>query len=372
MKKAQITSLILCVALMTLVGSFAWAKVTTYESKTLKWSWAGAGDQPNGGNSTVAITEGQQDKMPAWTIKGTLGDGWEYCAAYITATPDAATLEKLKTSTGIAFKILGDGDRYKIKMITSDVKDGGYFEYFFETVKGAAITIVVPTGFFLKPSWTQSGPSKLNMNNVTDVGFETGRPGTPGPFEIKIWDVRLFTGDIPALTPAEKKANDKAIADAAAAEAKIAKPVGGNLGAQTVKLTDNFQYGGNWQGHFMEPVLFNGNKISKGESYTLKITFTADRDLEQSLWVGLVDPSSSASGWKPLSWSSSKDLCDVGQEIKDVKKGKPVSVTLNFTTLQGSTGARPNQNSLVFASRDANNKKGPVTLSFTEFVFTKN
>jgi len=371
MKKAKLTSLIFCVALITLVGSFAWAKVTTFESKTLKWSWTGAGDQPNGGNSTVAITEGQQDKMPAWTIKGTLGDGWEYCAAYITATPDADTLEKLKTSTGIAFRILGDGDRYKIKMITSDVKDGGYFEYFFDTVKGAAITIVVPTGFFLKPSWSNQGPNKLNMSNVTDVGFETGRPGTPGPFEIKIWDVRLFTGDVPALTPAEKKANDKAVADAAAAAAKVAKPVGGNLGAQSVKLVDNFQYGGNWQGHFMEPALFNGNKISKGESYTLKITFTASRDLEQSLWVGLVDPSSSAGGWKPLSWAS-KDLCEVGQEIKDVKAGKPVSVTLNFTTVGNATGTRANQNSLVFASRDKDNKKGPVTLDFTEFVFTKN
>jgi len=372
MKNKKMTSLILCGLLLTLVSSFAWAKVTVHESKTLKWSWTGSGDQPNGGNSTVNITEGQQDKMPAWTIKGNLGSKWEYCAAYITATPDANTLEILKNASGIAFKVLGDGDRYKIKMVSSDVKDGGYFEYFFDTVKGAAITVVVPTGFFLKPSWTQSGPGKLNMNNVTDVGFETGRPGTPGPFEIKIWDVRLFSGDAPALTAAEKKANDKAIADAAAAEAKIAKPVGGNLGAQSVKLTDNFQYGGNWQGHFMEPALFNGNKISKGETYTLKITFTASRDLEQSLWLGLVDPSASAGNWKPLSWSPSKDLCDVGQEIKDVKAGKPISVTLTFTTLQGSTGARPNQNSLVFASRGKSKEPGPITLNFTEFVFTKN
>jgi len=372
MKNTRMASLVLCGVLMTLVSSFAWAKLTTFDSKDLKWSWTATGDQANGGSSTVAITESVENKMPTWTIKGNLVVGWEYCAAYITATPDAATLEKLKTATGISFKVLGDGDRYKIKMLTSDVKDGGYFEYYFDTVKDAVLTIVIPTGFFLKPSWTQQGPSRLNMNMVTDVGFETGRPGTAGPFELKIWDVRLFTGDVPALTAAEKRANDKAIADAAAAEAKRAKPVGGNLGAQSIRLTDNFQYGKNWQGHFMEPVLFNGNKISKGETYTLKITFTADRDLTQSLWLGLVDPSPAASGWRPLSWSASRDLCDVGQEIKDVKAGKPVSVTLTFTTLQGSTGNRPNQNSLVFASRDTDNKKGPITLTFTEFVFTKN
>jgi hypothetical protein len=372
MKNKKMTSLILCGLLMMLVVSFAWAKVTVHESKTLKWGWAGRGDQGNGGNSTVNVTEGQQDKMPAWTIKGNLGTGWEYCAAYITATPDANTLEILKKASGIAFKVLGDGDRYKIKMVTSDVKDSGYFEYFFETVKGAAITVVVPTTFFLKPSWTQSGPGKLNINNVTDIEFETGRPGTPGAFELKIWDIRLFEGDSPTLSAAEKKANDKAIADAAAAEAKIAKPVGGNLGAQSVTMTDNFKYGGNWQGHFREPILFNGNKISKGETYTLKITFTANRDLTNSLWIGLVDPSPSAGDWKPLSWPSSKDLCVAGQEIKDVKGGVPVSVTLTFTTLQGSTGARPNQNSLVFASRDDSPKKGPITLNFTEFVFTKN
>ena len=372
MKNKKMTSLIICGLLLILVSSFAWAKPTVHDSKTLKWSWTGTGDQPNGGNSTVNVTEGQQEKMPASIIKGNLGSKWEYCAAYINANPDANTLEILKKASGIGFKILGDGDRYKIKMITSDVKDGGYFEYYFDTVKGQAITVVVPTGFFLKPSWTQSGPSKLNMNNITDVGFETGRPGTPGAFELTIWDVKLFSGDAPEMINAESKVNEKARAAAAAAEAKIAKPVGGNLGAQTVTMTDNFQYGGNWQGHFMEPVLFNGNKISKGETYTLKITFTANRDLTNSLWLGLVDPSASAGNWKPLSWPSSKDLCVAGQEIKDVKGGVPVSVTLTFTTLQGSTGARPNQNSLVFASRDDSPKKGPVTLSFTEFVFTKN
>jgi len=156
------------------------------------------------------------------------------------------------------------------------------------------------------------------------------------------------------------------------AKAKIAKSVGGNLGIQSVTLTDNFKYGGNWQGHFMEPALFNGNKIGKGETYTLKITFTADRDVEQSIFVGLVDPSPSAKNWRPLSWISSKDLCDVGQEIKAPKKGEVVSVTLTFTTVNSSSGAKPNQNSLVFASRDVNDKKGPVTLNFTEFVFTKN
>jgi len=372
MKKTKMASFVLCIALMTLVGSFAWAKLTTYESKDLKWNWTASGDQANGGTSTAAIIEGQESKMSAWTFKGNLTVGWEYCAAYAIVTPDAATLEKLKTSTGISFKVRGDGDRYKISMQTSDVKDGGYFEYYFETVKGADIIVVVPIGFFMKPSWTQAGPSKLNMNNVTSVGFETGRPGTPGPFEIKIWDVKLYAGDAPALTSKDKAANDKAIAAAAAAEAKIAKPVGGNLGKQSLTLKDNFQYGGNWQGIFMEPALFNGNKIGKGETYTLKITFTADRDLEQSLFVGLVDPSASAGNWRPLSWPSSKDLCDVGQEIKAPKKGEVVSVTLTFTTLGGASGARANQNTLVFASRDANNKKGPVTLNFTEFVFSKN
>jgi len=372
MKNKKITSLILCVMLIMLVVSFAWAKPTVYESKTLKWSWAGTGDQPNGGNSTVTVTEGQQDKTPACTIKGILGSGWEYCAAYITATPDTNTLETLKKASGIGFKVLGDGDRYKIKMVTSDITDGGYFEFYFDTVKGAAITLVVPTQFFLKPSWTQSGPSKLNMNNIISVGFETGRPGTPGPFEIKIWDVKIFSGDAPEKIDASSPTNAKAVAAAAAAEAKIAKPVGGNLGAQSLVLIDNFQYGGNWQGKFMEPGLFNGNKISKGETYTLKITFTASRDLEQSLWVGLVDPSPAAGNWKPLSYSSSKDLCDVGQEIKDVKAGKPVSATLTFTTVTGSTGVRPNQNALVFASREKDNKKGPITLNFTEFVFSKN
>jgi len=370
------TTLVFCVALMTLVGSFAWAKLTTYESKDLKWEWTATGDQNNGGKSTAAIIEGQESKMPAWTFKGNLIVGWQYCAAYATVTPDAATLEKLKTSTGISFKVLGDGDRYKIKMRSSDVTDGGDFEYFFDTVKGFAITVVVPNEFFLKPSWSNAGPNKLNMNNAVDVQFETGRPGTAGPFEIKIWDVKLYSGETPVLSAKDKAANEKAVKDAAAAEAKIAKPVGGNLGKQTIKLVDNFQYGKNWQQHFQDPALFNGNRISKDDTYTLKITFTADRDVEQSIFVGLVDPSPSAGNWRPLTWPTSRDLCDTGvggQEIKAPKKGEVVSVTLTFKALTGSTGVRPNQNSLVFATRDsAGAKNGPITLTFTEFVFSKN
>jgi len=151
-----------------------------------------------------------------------------------------------------------------------------------------------------------------------------------------------------------------------------------NLGAQSLKLTDNFQYGGNYQVCFTEPVLFNGKKIDKGETYTLKITYTADRDLEQSVWVGLVDPSPAAQNWRPLSWPSSQDLCEVGQEIKASKKGETVSVTLTFKTTQKSTSARAAANALVFATRGAgkkgvagSGKQGPVTLNFTEFVFTK-
>jgi len=235
------------------------------------------------------------------------------------------------------------------------------------------ITVVVPIKFLMQPPWGKS-VGALKMNNASFIEFQTTRNGSPGPFEIKLWDLKLHTDGVPSLTPEQKAANDQAKKDAAAADAKTPKTVGGKLDVTEIILQDNFEYGDGYQAVFSDTRLFNGLKIGKGEKYTLKITYSASRDLEDVVFVGLVDTSPQASYWKPLSWSG-----DGMEQIKKTKAGEVVSATLNFTTLEASTSASAPANALVFQTKGAGKKgsKGsgvqkPVTFKVTEFVFTKN
>jgi hypothetical protein len=155
----------------------------------------------------------------------------------------------------------------------------------------------------------------------------------------------------------------------------VANGIGGNLGAFSLKLIDNFQWGTGYEGFFAKKSLFNGHKIVQGETYILKITYTASRDLENDLLIGLVDNSPAAKYWKPLSWiEGSTDRA----RIPASRAGEEISATITLNTVANATGKSADANKLVF-STEGKGKKGvkgsgvlkAVTLNFTEFVFTK-
>jgi len=377
MKNKKMTSLILCMALMALVTSFAWAKITTYDSKTLKWTWSVNGDEDNGGSSTITMKEETISKgVTGYSFAGAITNKYEYGFVNVKLTPDDATLDILKKCSGFSFKIIGDGDEYAVKITTSDIKDYAYYEYRFPTVKGQAITVVVPVGFLMQPSWGKPVGAGVNTSLAQFIEYQTTRNGNPGTFEFKLWDFKLYTGDVPKLSAAEKSANDKAIKAAAAADAKAVKTIGGDFGAWDLTLVDNFEYGDGYQGLVTDKRLFSGHKIVPGEKYTLKITYTTTRDLEDIIEVGLVDNTPAASYWRSLTWDDAKDIKMI--ELPKSKAGETVTMTIKFTTIASATGTSGLANALVFQTKGEGKKgsKGsgklkPVTLKFTEFVFTE-
>jgi len=385
MKKTRIKSLILCVALMTLAGSFAWAKLTTFDSKTLKWKWAVNGDEDNKGTSTITMKEETISKgVTGYSFSGNITNAYEYGFVNVKLYPDDdATMDKLKTCTGLSFKIIGDGDDLAVKIVTTDVKDYAYYEYRFATVKGQPITVVVPVGYLMQPSWGKPVGASVNTQLAQFVEYQTTRNGSPGSFSFKLWDFKLYTGGVPALSSAEKKANEKAVKDAAAAEKKTVVKVGGDFGALDLQLKDNFQYGDGYQGIFSESRLMNGHQIVPGESYTLKITYTTTRDLEDVVLVALVDttPQAYRQYWGPLSYRDGAGDGDPDgmAQIKQSKAGEVVSATITFNITSKASGKGAAANALVFLTKGegkpgsaGSGKQKSVTLKFTEFVFTQN
>jgi len=366
MKKAQVVFLVFCVVSLALVLSCA----SSAPSGGGSWDWIVNGDKDNGGSSTITMAEETLEGMPGYSFKGNITNKYEYGFVNVKLMPDTDTLEQLKKAKAISFRVQGDGDAYAVKITTSDVKDYAYFEYRFDTVDGQPMTIIVPVEYFMQPSWGKQVAGKVNTDLAQFIEFQTTRNGAPGPFAFKLWDFRVHTKGIPT----EKQVTPKGGAKAAAPAAP--KGIGGDLGAMEIKLADNFQYGDGYQAVVSDKRLFNGHKIVPGESYTLKITYSTSRDLEDIVQVGLVDTTPAANYWRALSW---KDGVEPGMaEIKKTKAGEVVSATITFNTVAEATGSSGLANALVFLTKGEGKKGTPnsgkqksVTLNVTEFVFTQ-
>ena len=164
-------------------------------------SWGTYDDHevPNNGSSTAELVELEEmidgQMTTVYKVTGNLTTQFVYGFAGWYIDPDEDTFNRLKTAKGFSFKILGDGQRYTIKYKTTDCQvDYCYYEYSFDTVAGEAVTIEVPMKYLMQPSW---GIWKtLNQNNVIGVEWQTHevwrKNTTTNPFEIKIWDFRVY------------------------------------------------------------------------------------------------------------------------------------------------------------------------------------
>ncbi|MCL2721559.1 MAG: hypothetical protein FWD47_09505 [Treponema sp.] len=149
-----------------------------------------------------------------------------------------------------------------------------------------------------------------------------------------------------------------------------------NLGRFDLVLEDNFQYEQGYVAQLNHPVLnnvnlFNSHRLAAGETYSIRMRFTASRDLEDELTIFLVDGTEEAGWWTEL---TDKFI------IENVRGNREVSVTVTFTTTKASTCSLNIANMMGFASQGSNTQgrrgtagsgvRGPVTLRFTEFVLT--
>jgi hypothetical protein len=366
MKKVQMVSLVFYVVSLALIFSCASSGSTSEGG----WEWNVGTDAGNGGSSTITMSDETLEGVPGYAFKGTITKKYEYGFVNVQLRPDDAMLGQLKQAKAISFRILGNGDKFAVKITTSDVKDYAYFEYQFETVDGQPQTVVVPIEYFMQPSWGQAVAASVNLANADFIEYQYQGPA--GPYEFKLWDFRVHTKGVPKEKDLLPKGAAKSTAAAAAAE----KPIGGDLSPMEISLVDNFEYGEGYQAVIGDKRLFNGHKIVPGEKYTLKITYTASRDLEDVVNVGLVDTTPAAKYWTALSW---KDGDDPGMaELPQSKKGEKVTATISLTTTATATSTSGLANALVFITKGAGRKgaKGSgvqkaVTLNCTEFVFTK-
>ena len=369
MKKAvKLTVFVLCAALCAAFLTSG-KKDTTPKAYPAIGDWRTFMDDGNGGSSTATLTSAEEtingQKVTTYTVKGNVTTKYEYGYAGWAFDPDNETLERLKNAEAISFTIRTQGQKFAVKYLTSDCdSDYAYFEFpGVETEPGEAKTITVPMMFFMQPAW--GAQKDFVQENFTGLEWQTHESWrkTPNnnPFEVTIYDLIVH------VAPPAKGAKK---------EAAPALPVG-NMGAFDLKLDDNFQYGEGYQGKINKANLLGGYKIVGGETWTVKFTYTASRDLEQDIEAGFVDPSP-PSYWKHLT-SDADGKDGFAFVIPKSKAGEKVTGTWTFKTTKAASSGSANANSFYFDTK-GEGKKGsagsgrlkPVTLSFTEFVLTKN
>jgi hypothetical protein len=156
----------------------------------------------------------------------------------------------------------------------------------------------------------------------------------------------------------------------------------------TLDLTDNFEYGDGYQG-LIDGIIKKVNnkvadigKITEGKDYTIRVSFTASREFEGDLQVGIADRDSSVSYWKPLTSfdkggnTDPDSIIATKEEINAATADEPVKKIMTFTAIATAGGTGDNRNSLAFQTTGEGNKgsagsgvKGKVTLSFYDFAF---
>jgi hypothetical protein len=361
MKKAQMVLLVSCAVFFALVFSCGSAPSA---KKTMGGEWKVNADEGNGGGSTISMTEETLEGLPGRSFTGKL-DKKKYQYGYVNAKlyPTQEVLDEMKQAKSISFRFIGNSEKYIVSIATTDVKDNAWFEYVFETQMNTPKTVIVPIEYFMQPAWGKTIAATVNMNNVTFLQWMYN--GDEGPYDFKVWDVRVHSN-----VPAEKDIAPKASVAMKAAAPSQAQPVGGSLTGVVWDVVDNFEYADGYMIYFADPRVFNGNKVTKGDSYTLKYTCTASRDLESEMRIYLVDHLAS-SGHNRLS----KEEPIPGTKLK---AGVPYSGEVKFLATASATGVRPMANAICMETSGAGTKgiKGsgklkPFTITFSQFEFSK-
>jgi len=146
-------------------------------------------DLNDGGDSTITMTTSTRDGVPAFRFVGT--NTTKIASSYVAAhyAPDAATLTILRNLRTLTFKILGDGNRWKVEVRTSTVRDWGFHGRIINTEAGVEQTVSIPIRHFMQPSWATSVP--LNTRGVTSISWISDDSVRGKDFDITIWDVRV-------------------------------------------------------------------------------------------------------------------------------------------------------------------------------------
>jgi len=110
-----------------------------------------------------------------------------------TAKTDINLIHKLINANGVRFKVLGDGERWRVYFATTDVTDTGYHGVTIATKKGEISSFDISFNELDQPKWSRL-PVSFIKNNIKGITIEKNDTATdsPGTSAIKVFDFEIY------------------------------------------------------------------------------------------------------------------------------------------------------------------------------------
>jgi len=161
------------------------------------WKWYTWNDTPDGGTSTIAMTQGSGNDSNKWTFSGNVQkiQGKTYGYAGWGTEPNSAILAAFKSAESFSFKCKGDGKKYWTQVKTSDVTDYNYHLKIFQTSTTEQTITINYSDLAQDPTWGVQKP--FDKNKIIAIEFHARAEDNitnTGLFSVTIWDLKANGG----------------------------------------------------------------------------------------------------------------------------------------------------------------------------------
>jgi len=152
--------------------------------------------------SSIDVTVTYDDSIEgehfaSYTMSGVLSGAEGWYTAGIILYPVPLTLQAMKRIKSFSFKVLGDGQPYKVQIATTDTQlgehDTDHYKIMFPTIIGQISTITINTDDLMQQGYGKQVP--FIRDNIISMEFMIQREllaESSEPFHLKVWDIRIF------------------------------------------------------------------------------------------------------------------------------------------------------------------------------------
>jgi len=155
----------------------------TYTAPPWRWSAYSDSNSDEGGNSSINMSE----SSGTLTFTGTVADKDNGDSGYvgINVYPNKATLAALKTAASIKFDVYGDGNKYVIRVATSDITDWAYYQKEFTPTANTWTSITINISELEQPDWQDIEEKDFTQSLVEEIQIQPHWEVTDFSFSIR-------------------------------------------------------------------------------------------------------------------------------------------------------------------------------------------
>lgn len=161
---------------------------------TSEEGWYTYDDRAGNGGSSVSKVAIEEEKIDGKSVKtatmtGSVTTKFQYGFAGFGVKPSEEAMAKIKKAKGIKFKYMGDGQKYRFRVETADIKDFDVHGKVIVTQKGKVMEATIPFNYLQQEGW--GAKVSFKKDKIWQISWQTvGQPHAS--IMLKVWDIQLI------------------------------------------------------------------------------------------------------------------------------------------------------------------------------------